>query len=200
MVIQLPSSIHPQAAAAINSVLAAYDTENLRHALATYPSRIKNQRDAVGIARKAWRDTEQQRATLEAEILLFIGTETDDKGKTKYTNAESRAAELLRRKGTDPAYQETLAVVSDAEAELNEAQDTLLMLLDEYQSARIAARLIAAEMSVLSELIDVGEADEVSTAGVMQVEIPDPAAPTGAGQTFPRSHRPASQPLSKEAF
>ncbi len=193
MAIQLPASLRPQTVSAINSVIAAYDTENLRHALLTYPARIKAQRDAVNIARKAWKDAELQRATLEAELLLAVSVETDDKGKAKFSNAEVRAAELLRRKGTDPAYLETLALVSEAESELNEAQDTLQMLLDEYQSARIAARLISAELSVLSELIDVGEAEEVSAQGAMQIEFPGDSAPT-----VPLS-RPR-KPQVKEAF
>lgn len=193
MVVQLPSSMSPNTASAINQILTAYDTENLRHALATYPQRIKDQRDAVGIARKAWKDAELQRATLEAEMLLLIGIETDEKGKTRYTNAEARAAELLRRKGTDSAYLETLSLVSDMEAELTEAQDTLTMLLDEYQSARIAARLIAAEMSVLSELIDVGEREEVSAEGAVQLDIPEAFAAPASSRVVPMSK-------SKEAF
>ena len=40
------------------------------------------------------------------------------------------------------------------------------MLLDEYQSARMVARLISAEMSVISELAEIGEADEVRGADV----------------------------------
>lgn len=161
MVIQLPTNMHPNTAAAIHAVLAAYNTENLRHSLMAYPARIKAQRDVVNQARKAWKDAELDRATIEAELLLTIGTETDERGKAKYSNAEQRAAELLRRKAIDPDYLDAASAVATAEAEATEAQDTLQMLLDEYQSARMVARLISAEMSVISELAEVGEADEV---------------------------------------
>ncbi len=147
---------------AANQILTAYNTENLRHSLMTYPARIKSQRDEVNQARREYKDAELNRATGEAELLLAIGAETDEKGKLRYSNAEARAAELLRRKATDGAYQDVAFEVSSIEAELAEAQDALQMLLDEYQSARMVARLIAAEMSVISELADIGEVDEVS--------------------------------------
>lgn len=161
MVIQLPSSMSPNTAETINALLTAYNTENLRHSLMAYPARIKAQRETVYQTRKTWEDAELERSTVEAEILLAISTETDEKGKAKYTNAEQRSAELLRRKASDPRYlaaAEKAAIAKDA---LNEAQDTLQMLLDEYQSARMVARLISAEMSVISELAEIGEAEEV---------------------------------------
>ncbi len=161
MVIQLPSTMSQNTAEAITAILAAYNTENLRHSLMAYPARIKKQREVVNQARKAWKDAERDRATIEAELLLAIGMETDDRGKAKYSNAEQRAAELLRRKAIDPDYLDAASTVATAEAEATEAQDTLQMLLDEYQSARIVARLITAEMSVISELAAVGEAEEV---------------------------------------
>ena len=145
-------------AGAANQILAAYDTENLRHSLAQYPRRIYDARQAVNQARKAWKDAELDRATIEAELLLAIGMETDDRGKAKYSNAEQRAAELTRRKATDPRYLDAAAKVAEAETELNEAQDHLQMLLDEYQAARIVARLLAAEISMIGELsgVEVG--------------------------------------------
>ncbi len=166
-------------AAAVQSITAAYDTASLRHALASYPGRIKAQRELVQRARHEHQNAEQRRAELEAELLLAISVETDDKGKTRFSNAEVRAAELLRRKAADPAYAAAAAAVSRAEAALLEAQDTLSLRLDEYQSARIAARLIAAEMSALSEIIDLEDHEEVEPAGVLAVEFP--ARPQAGG-------------------
>lgn len=156
----------------IQSILAAYDTANLRRSLATYPARIKAQRDACNQARRALKDAEIAKAEAEAELLLTISAATDAKGKARYSNAEQRAAALTRDKGHDPGYLDAASAVMTAEADLNEAQDALQMLLDEYQSARIAARLIAAEMSVLSELIDTGDASEVSAGDAVRMEIP----------------------------
>ena len=167
MAIQLPTSLRPATASAIHAVLAAYDTENLRHSLMAYPARIKAQREAAYQARKAWEDAELERSTVEAEMLLAISTETDERGKAKYSNAEQRAAELQRRKAADPSYLAAAEKVATAKDALNEAQDTLQMLLDEYQSARMVARLISAEMSVISELAEIGEAEEVF------VKVPD---------------------------
>jgi hypothetical protein len=172
MVIQLPTNMHPNTVEAINSLLAAYNTENLRHSLMAYPGRIKAQREAVYQARKAWEDAELERSTVEAELLLTISSETDERGKAKFSNAEQRSAELLRRKAADPRYLEAAEKATTAKDALNEAQDTLQMLLDEYQSARIAARLIAAEMSVISEIAEVGEAEEV-----ISVQIPEKRKP-----------------------
>lgn len=165
MVIQLPNSVSQGAAQAINELLTAYDTENLRHSLMAYPTRIKAQRDVVQQARKALKDAELERATLEAEMLLLVGNETDEKGKARFSNAEQRAAELLRRKSTNSWYQDAASVVADCEAALTEAQDTLQMLLDEYVSSRIVGRIISAEMSLVSELADFGEIEEDLASG-----------------------------------
>jgi len=161
MVIQLPTNMHPNTVEAINSLLTAYNTENLRHSLMAYPARIKKQREEVYQARKAWEDAEMERSTVEAELLLAISTETDEKGKTKFSNAEQRAAELQRRKAVAPSYLAAAEKATAAKDALSEAQDILQMLLDEYQSARMVARLISAEMSVISELAEIGEADEI---------------------------------------
>lgn len=139
------------------TILDSYNTENLRHSLFEYPSRIRAAKQAVNQARKALKDAELERATVEAELILAISTETDEKGKTRFSNAEARAAELLRRKATDPRYIEADRKVSQAEAEFTEASDALQQLLDEYQSLRYAARLVVAELSVLSELADLDE-------------------------------------------
>lgn len=145
---------------AADEILSAYNTENLRHNLAQYPGRIFNARQAVNQARKTLKDAELERDTTEAELILLVSIETDEKGKARYSNAQMRDAELLRRKASDPGYLEAAGKVIEAEAEWNAAQDTLQMLLDEYQSARIVARLIAGELGVISGLADFGEIDD----------------------------------------
>lgn len=144
---------------AADEILSAYNTENLRHSLAQYPRRIFNARQAVNQARKALKDAELERDTAEAELILLISIETDERGKAKFSNQQTRDAELARRKATTPEYVEAAGKVAEAEAEWVAAQDTLQMLLDEYQSARIVARLIASELAVVSELADIGDDD-----------------------------------------
>lgn len=155
----------------LKSLFAAYNTENLRHRLGQYPGRIYHARQAVNMARKALKDAELERDGLEAEMILLITAEPDTKGKAKYTNVQMRDAELLRRKVNTPQYQDAAYKVNDAETDWMQAQDALQMLLDEYQSARIVARLIAAELSVLSELVDIGDAAEVSAKTALRTEI-----------------------------
>lgn len=145
---------------AAGEVLSAYNTENLRHSLARYPRRIYDARQAANQARKVLKDAELERDTVEAELILLISIETDEKGKAKYSNQQLRDAELLRRKSVDLGYIEAAGRVAAAEAEWNAAQDALQMLIDEYQSARIAARLVAGELSVISGLADYGEIDD----------------------------------------
>lgn len=181
MALDISLPLKPATTAAINAIGTAYGTDALRHNLAAYPARIKKQRDAVAQARKTYRDAEQSRAEREAEMILGIATATDEKGKPAFSNAEARAAALTSMKGGKPftigacpdgyQYQDALTALQVAENALTEAQDSLQMLLDEYQSARIAARLIAAEMSALSEIIDVSEREEVSVKGALQLEI-----------------------------
>ncbi len=144
---------------AADQILDAYNTENLRHNLAQYPKRIFEARQAVNQARKTLKDAELERDTAEAELILLISIETDAKGKAKFSNVQMRDAELTRRKASDPGYIEAAGKVAEAEMDWTAAQDTLQMLLDEYQSARIVARLIASELAVVSELADIGDDD-----------------------------------------
>lgn len=137
-----------------NQILDSYNTENLRRSLMEYPSRISEARTWLNQARKALRDAEAEKATIEAEMILAISMETDDKGKPKFSNSEARNAELQRRKTSDPMYIETAEKVARTEAEFNEANDRLQTVIDEYQSTRIVARLIAEELGVISGLAD----------------------------------------------
>jgi len=149
-----------RAGASAEAILAAYNTENLRASLERYPQRIFDARQAVNQARRTLKDAEMERDAMEAELVLLISIETDEKGKPKFSNQQTRDAELMRRKAKAVGYIVLANKVAEAEADLNQAQDTLQMLLDEYQSARIVARLIAAEMSIIGELADMGECDE----------------------------------------
>lgn len=144
---------------AANQILTAYNTENLRHSLAQYPKRIFAARQQVNQARKALKTAELERDALEAEMILLVSVETDERGKAKYTNVQMRDAELLRRKANTPEYMTAAEFVADAEMTWQAAQDTLQMLLDEYQSARIVARLIAGELGVISGLADTDDDD-----------------------------------------
>lgn len=144
---------------AADEILSAYNTENLRHNLAQYPGRIYSARQTLNQARKALKDAELERDTAEAELILLISIETDAKGKAKFSNVQMRDAELTRRKASDPDYITAAGRVAEAEMAWQAAQDSLQMLLDEYQSARIVARLIASELAVVSELADIGDDD-----------------------------------------
>lgn len=145
---------------AADEILSAYNTENLRRSLAQYPGRIYDARQAVNQARKALKDAEFERDMAQAEIVFFVSIETDEKGKPKYTNVQMRDAEITRRKAADPIYAAAAGKVAKAEAKWVTAQDALQMLLDEYQSARIVARLITGELGVISGLADYGEIDD----------------------------------------
>lgn len=145
---------------AADEILSAYNTENLRHSLAQYPRRIYGARQTLNQARKTLKDAELERGTAEAELILLISIETDEKGKAKFSNQQTRDAELTRRKASDPGYLEAAGKVAEAEMDWTAAQDTLQMLLDEYQSARIVARLITGELGVISGLADYGEMDD----------------------------------------
>jgi hypothetical protein len=188
VVIQLPSAVSRNTAAAINSLLAAYNTENLRHSLSTYPKRIKDQREKVQQARAAYRQAEQSRAEAEASLILDISIATDDKGKAKYTNAEARSAALAQCKRNDPDYREAAAAVTAAEAALTEAQDTLTQIIDEYVSARAASNLVAAEMKVIAGLLDVDEVEDVKI-----FPVPEGSQAEGSQAT-------GNYPKSKEVF
>ncbi|MDN5324141.1 MAG: hypothetical protein PWQ67_2595 [Clostridia bacterium] len=132
-------------------LLAQYETDMLKSKLRTFPSIIKAQKQKVRDAREEFKETDQMRAIHEADLMTDINAEKDPvTGKAMFSNDKTRQAELLRRKQNDFAYQEAERAAKAAQIKLNEAEDELDRLIDEFKSYRYIVGLTTQELALLA--------------------------------------------------
>jgi hypothetical protein len=152
-------------------ILEQLNTAQLKTKVNGYPALIFEQKNVVRIFREAHKDCEQERATQEAMIMADISSAVNPAtGKPAFSNAESRQAELLKQKRISQDYLDAEYTAKQAEMDLNQAQDKLDMLFDEYRSACFVSDLVTAEVKLWArELTEVkpalmAEADFKSVA------------------------------------
>jgi hypothetical protein len=139
---------------AAQSIIAAYNTDNIRAFLLDMPERIQQAKEAYNAARRASVDADNERKAAEADLAMAIAAETDDKGKAKYGNVEARTAELTRRKVRDrnpEGYYKAHLAARNAEAAADTALTEYERQCDRFKSYRYIARLIAAEILLLAD-------------------------------------------------
>lgn len=133
----------------IPELLAQYETRLIKDKLLEFPLQIKNQKTQIRKYREKLNTKNQEKAMLEAEFKAAIAAEKDpNSGKTTYSNAEARQAELVRRTSQDERYKQITEEVKQLEFQVAEAQEELELLQDQYKSYRYVAQLVTAELNV----------------------------------------------------
>jgi hypothetical protein len=133
-------------------VLSQFDSSNIKEQLLAYPERIKEQKLVVSQKRQALKDAELTVKEVEAGLVMEIASEVNENGKAKFSNAESRNAELLARKKVSAEFNFAESDRRNAEADLEEAQAELEQLQDKFKAYRYIARLTAEELAVINNL------------------------------------------------
>jgi hypothetical protein len=135
------------------AIIEDLNTGHIKQALFGFPSEIRKAKATANAAKEALNAALLTRAEVEAELVVEITTATDENtGKAKYTNAEVRAAEMVRRKAASPEYVKAQGLVTAAEAALTQTQDALQELQDSQASYRTVGRLVAAELEAIAGL------------------------------------------------
>jgi len=133
-------------------LLAQYETDLLKSKLRTFPALIKAQKQKVREAREVFNQAEMDRVLEEANLATDIAAEIDPAtGKPKFSNDKTRQAELVKRKLTSEDYKIAEQSAKKAEYRLNEAQDELDKLMDEYRSYRYIVALTTQELALLAD-------------------------------------------------
>lgn len=136
-------------------LLAQYETDLLKSKLRTFPALIKAQKQKVREAREAFNQAEMDRTLEEANLMTDIAAEIDTvTGKAKFSNDKTRQAELTKRKQNNDVYKAAEQSAKEAEYRLNEAQDELDRLIDEYKSYRYIVALTTQELALLADSED----------------------------------------------
>jgi hypothetical protein len=136
-------------------ILEQLNTEQLKTKVTGYPMLIFEQKKVARAARETCKDAEQERAAQEAILIADISAEPNPTtGKPMFSNAEARQAELLKRKRFTQDYLDAEFAAKRVEMELNQAQDKLDMLFDEYKSACFVAELVTAEVNLWAGELD----------------------------------------------
>lgn len=132
---------------AVNKIEQELGTDRITSKLLSLPQQIRSAELDVATRRTNLKDAQAALELESGRLLLEIQAERDPAtGKTTYSNAETRAAELARRQTTDAAYQQAAAIVREAENRLTDAELDAQMLKDELVTYRALAELTAARL------------------------------------------------------
>lgn len=126
-----------------------YDVDGLLKPLRELPGQTRQQRISVASAQAVLDEAFDLLKVAEANIEMAVGQELGDNGKPRYSNAEMRAAEVRTRRQFDSEYQEAKRHVQGSQELLVERQAELEFLLQQFETAKIAAQLTAAQIAAL---------------------------------------------------
>ena len=135
----------------IPAILADMETDLLKRRLYDFPVQIKGQKAEIRDLRESHNTLQRELKMIEADMAADIAVEKDpNTGKPVYSNKEARDAELERRKWQDPGYQAAALSAREAGYKLEEAQDELDKLQDQYKSYRYVVRLVTQELALFA--------------------------------------------------
>lgn len=133
----------------IPAILADLETDLLKNRLYEFPGQVKEQKKVIRELRNMFKDAEQELKMAEADLVTDIAAETNpNNGKPAYSNKEARDAELERRKSRCPNCQDAVKAAREVGYKLEEAQDELEKLQDEYKSYRYAVAMVTQELAL----------------------------------------------------
>lgn len=133
------------------AILDDLGTELLKEKLLTLPGKIEAQKATIRQLREVYAEAEQTRALKEAEIMTDIIAEVNlSTGKPVFSNDTARQTERLRRMATDEEYQQAAKAAKEAEMALNQAQDELQSLYDEFKAVQYVAQIVSYEVALFA--------------------------------------------------
>ena len=124
--------------------------QRLIDSITSYPAKIREQQVVVAKYRRAMEDAKAGAEQAKAIIVAMVATETSGDGKAKYSNKETREAEVAVRMGRDPLYLNAHNHHQSTEEDYNAAQFDLQCLDNEFRAHSKAADLIAAQINFLA--------------------------------------------------
>jgi len=123
----------------------------MKEKLFNFPGEIRAKKAELETARRILKEAQVQLQELEAEMVAAIAAEVNpNTGKALYSNAEARAAELIRRKAESKDYAAAYGAVRRAEEDVNALQFDLERLYDEFRAYRYVVDLTARELALLA--------------------------------------------------
>ena len=132
-------------------ILEDLGTDLFKEKLLALPGKIDAQKTKIREFREAYAEAEQARALKEAEIMTDIIAEVNfNTGKPVFPNETARNAERLRRMATDEEYQQVARAAKKAEMALNQAQDELQGLYDEFKAVQYVAQIVSYEVALFA--------------------------------------------------
>ena len=135
----------------VREILDDLGTDLFKEKLLILPGKIDAQKTLIRELREAYAEAEQVRALKEAEIMSDIIAEIDpNKGKPLYSNETARNAERLRRMAADEEYQQAAKAAKEAEMAVNQGQDTLQSLYDEFKATQYVAQIVSYEVALFA--------------------------------------------------
>jgi hypothetical protein len=116
-----------------------------------YPQKIREQQEKITALSQGMKAAKSNLMAAEGVLTAAISTEIDmDKNKPRFSNKETRDAELNQRKLTNQDYLAALKQFNDAEESHNSALFDLKMLEDGFKAHNTVGDMMASKMSLLA--------------------------------------------------
>lgn len=123
----------------------------MKEKLFNFPGEIRAKKAELETARRILKEAQTTLQEFEAEMVAAIAAEVNpNTGKALYSNAESRGAELIKRKAVNQEYVAAYGAVRRAEEDVNALQFDLERLYDEFRAYRYVVDLTARELALLA--------------------------------------------------
>lgn len=125
------------------------DVEGFSKNIMALPEKIRAQKEICKQTRTAFEEAKSYLVSAEAMLAAEIAAETNEAGKAKYSNDNTRRAELEIRKKHDFDYQQSWGPYKAALDEMDAEQFNLEQLQDELKAYQVVGGVLAARLSLM---------------------------------------------------
>ena len=125
------------------------DTEGFTKNIMALPEKIRIQQEKVKEASDAFDIVKSDLANAEAMLVAIIAAEVNEAGKSKFSNDNTRRAELEIRKKNDFDYQQAWEPYKAALDDLDNARFKLEQYQNEFKAYQVVGNMLAARLSLM---------------------------------------------------
>lgn len=138
---------------AIEQMIDEMGVGNILDKLYTLPDAIKGTEEDLLAARRGMEAAKGEMELAKQIVVAVVAEEKDHMtGKARFSNAETRSAEVTRRLSFNEDYLEAKKEFQAAEDAVSSAQFELTKLHNEFSAAKIVGQILAAKMNLLAGL------------------------------------------------
>jgi len=125
------------------------DVESFSKNIMAIPEKIRVQKEICKQTKTVFEDAKSAIVSAEAMLAAVISAETNEAGKARFSNDNTRRAELEIRKKHDFDYQQAWGPYKEALDVMDAEQFKLEQLYDELKAYQVVGGVLAARLSLM---------------------------------------------------